>query len=247
MGRIADMATTELLELVRTGELDEGAVLEILRNPYCTPEVAEHILGNRRWLSSHVVRERLAGFPGVGFSRALGLLANLPWLSLLHLAQNPRTPPMVRRHAERRLLNHLPQMALGEVIALARLAHRPLLRALIATDQPRVQLALLDNPRLVENDVLLLLNREGIGAEVLLAVTRHRRWGRAHAVRLRMVVHPALPLPVALSLLVELGPVELRDLSARPDVPEPVRTAAAELAERKGSASQGDGGTIPDR
>ncbi len=245
MTRIADMATPELLDLVRSGELDEGAVLEVLRNPYCTAEVAERVLENRQWLSSHVVRERLAGFPGMEFSRALNLLANLPWLSLLHLAQNPRTPPMVRRQAERRLLNRLPQMALGEVIALARLAHRPLLQTLIATDQPRVQLALLDNPRLVENDILLLLNRDRITAEVLVAVTRHRRWGRARAVRLRMAAHPALPLPLALSLLVELGLAELEGLAARPDVSEEVRTAARELVVRKRSALQEDGGTMP--
>ncbi len=233
MGRIAEMGSSELLELVRSGELDEGEVLEVLRNPYCTAEVAGLIVENRRWLASHVVRERLAGHPGTGFSRAISLLGNLPWLSLLHLAQNPRTPPMVRRQAERRLLNRLPQMALGEVIALARLAHRPLLHSLIATDQPRVQLALLDNPRLVENDVLLLLNRERITPEVLVAVTRHRRWGRTRAVRIRMAAHPGLPLPVALSLLVELGIVELEGLARRPEVPVEVRAAAARLAERK--------------
>ncbi len=77
-------------------------------------------------LGPHGVRELLAGFPGFNFCRALDLLATLPWVSLLTISQAPKTPPVVRRHAERKLVSQMLTMALGEKIALARRAHRAL-------------------------------------------------------------------------------------------------------------------------
>lgn len=231
--RIADMNTSQLLQLAHDDGLDERQVLEMLRNPYCTVEVAEVLVVRRELLGSHTVRERLAGFPGMSFSRAMSLLPTLPWLSVLHVAQNPRTPPQVRRQAERKLLQKLPRLSLGETIALARLAHRPLLPALMATDLPQVQSAILDNARLVENDVLLMLNRETLPREVLLGVLRHGRWGRSYAVRQRAVRHPRLPLPLAIGLLAELNPAALAELSQLPGLRDELREAAAVLARRK--------------
>ena len=244
MSRIADMNGAELLDLARCDGLDEGQVLEILRNPYCTPEVAGILLERREILGSHVVRERLAGFQGTSFARAMGLMATLPWLSLVHLAQTPRTPPRVRRQAERKLLQRLPQMSLGETIALARLAHRPLLPSLIATDLPQVQLAVLDNPRLVENDVVQMVNRAGLDREVVLGVLRHRQWGRSQAVRRRAVLHPVLPLPLALGVLVELGPSVLVEIAGTPGLRDEIREAATLLAARKAGNANARGDTI---
>jgi len=246
MVRIADMNAAQLLELAHGDGLDEGQVLEMLRNPYCTAEVAEVVVKRRELLGSHTVRERLAGFPGMSFARAMSLLPTLPWLSVLHIAQNPRTPPHVRRQAERKLLNKLPRLSLGETIALARLAHRPLLPALIATDLPSVQMAVLDNARLVENDVLLLVNRESLPLEVLLGVLRHGRWGRSYAVRKRAVCHARLPLPLALGLLVELGPAALVEISGMPGLREELREAAVDLARRKSERAAEQGDTILD-
>ncbi len=238
------MNSSQLLELAQTDGLDEGQVLEMLRNPYCTPEVAEILVKRREILGSHVVRERLAGFPGMNFSQAMSLLPTLPWLSVLHIAQNPRTPPRIRRQAERKLLHKLPRMSLGETIALARLAHRPLLPALMATDLEQVQLAVLDNARLVENDVLVMLSREGLPREVLLGVLRHGRWGRSHAVRKRAACHPGLPVPLALGVLVELRPSALVEIAETPGLREEIREAAMGLAERKAVKATDRGDTI---
>jgi len=238
------MNGAELLELARSEGLDDGQVLEMLRNPYCTVEVAEILLGRRDILGSHVVRERLAGFPGMSFARAMSLLPTLPWLSVLHIAQSPRTPPRIRRQAERKLLDRLPRMSLGETIALARLAHRPLIPALMATDLEQVQLAVLDNARLVENDLLVMLAREGLPQGVLVGVLRHAKWGRSVAVRRRAACHPGLPLPVALGVLVELGPSALEEIAVTPGLREEIRQAAVSLADRKAAKAAGKGDTI---
>lgn len=239
MTRIAELNSEALLRLVRRGDLDDHEVLEVLRNPFCTVQVAEAVLERRSLLGSHVVRERLAQFPGLPVAQAMSLLATVPWLSLLHTAQQPRTPPLVRRHAERKLLQLIGRLTLGEAVALSRMAHRPLIRSLGAASRVEVQIALLDNPYLIENDILVMVSRADTPRAVVVAILGHRRWGLCYAVRLGCTVHQNTPLPLALSTLVQLKQKDLREISKRPDVSQEVRSAAASLLNRDKS-----GGTI---
>ena len=130
---ISRLDSQQLMRFVEHHDLDELEVLQVLRSPFCTAQIAERIASDPRLLDAYAVREKLAGFPGFTFGRALDLLSTLPWTSLLSLAQSPRTPPVVRRQAERKLLGLLVSMSLGEKIALARRAHRALFRVLIGT------------------------------------------------------------------------------------------------------------------
>ncbi len=230
--RIGDLGPRELLELVEAGELDEVQVLEVLRNPHCSVEIARRVAANRSWLSSHLVRERLAAFRGMPVGTVMNLLPTLPWLSLLHVAQEPRTPPVVRRHAERHLLGRLQRMTLGEQIALARLAHRPLFRHILELPDPRVQEALLDNPRTVENDVLLAVARAEGGSPLFGVIVRHRRWGASYEVKRAIARSEAAPLPLALSSLVHLRGPDLESIARSAACPERVREAARALLAR---------------
>ncbi len=230
--RIADLGPDELLELVERGELDELQVLDVLRNPYCSVEVARVVATNRSWLTSHLVRERLAGFRGLPVGTALNLLPTLPWLSLLHVAQSPKVPPAVRRHTERQLLVRLQRMALGEKIALARMAHRPLFRQLLESPDAQVHEALLDNPKTVENDVVLIVARLEQGSKLFSVILRHRRWGACYAVKRAIARAPRAPLPLALSSLVHLRRPDLEDIVGTGSTAREVRAAAKALLER---------------
>ncbi len=228
--RISELASAELEELVRTTELDTGDLLAVLRNSFCTPEIAASIASAPGWRHAHAVRELLAGFRGLPLGKALDLLATLPWASLLHLAQEPKAPPVVRRHAEKKLLERLPKLTLGEKIALARRAHRPILRSLLGSVEVEVLEALLDNFRMVENDVLLMIHVAGAGVSgVLPTIARHRRWGSCHAVRQAIARCPHAPLPIALAALVQLSSGDVRRLLRSPDLSQPLRSACWEL------------------
>ena len=231
--RIAELTTRELEDLVRSRELDEHAVLEVLRNPYCTVDVALAVADERRWLRSTTVRERLAGFRGMPAGRSMDLLATLPWLSLLLIAQTPRTPPVVRRQAEKRLLNRLHQMTLGEKVALARRSHRPLFPSLIQSGDARILGAMLDNPRMVENDVLVMLSRRQTPPDLVQEVARHRKWGARYRVRRGIAESGSAPLPVAISALVHLRASDLQRVMQRPGVGAGVRDAARALLEKE--------------
>ncbi|HOC43736.1 MAG TPA: hypothetical protein PKJ99_12040 [Thermoanaerobaculales bacterium] len=231
--RVADMDASQLLAWVRAGQLREPDVLDALRNPYCTVEVAEAIASSPELLAAHGVRELLSSFRGLPFARAMDLIATLPWPSLLTVAQNPKSPPMVRRHADKKLVLALSRMSLGEKVALARRVHRELLRPLVESGDGQVLEALLDNPKLTESDVVLILNTVAAPLEFYGRLARHRRWGQAHGVRVALARCPHAPLPVALSVLVQLRSGDLAAIASRPDAPGPVRCAAAALRERE--------------
>jgi hypothetical protein len=230
---ISELDSDGLMEFARQNQLDELEVLQVLRSPYCTAGIAEHIAADPRLLDAHAVRELLAGFPGFTFGRALDLLGTLPWTSLLSLSQAPRTPPVIRRQAERKLLGLSATMALGEKIALARRAHRALFKVLIADGNRQILSALLDNPRLVENDVLVMLNTAEPPQEFFRVLAGHRKWGSYLRIKRALVECPRTPLPVALSVLVQFSSLDLQRVVERPDLPEDVRDAARALLERE--------------
>jgi len=233
--RISDLTSDDLLDLVRHGGLDDFQVVEVLRSPYCTAQIAEIVATGKDHLGMQAVREKLASFPGLNNARAMGLLGSLTWSSLIAVAQSPKTPPLVRRQAERKLILQVPSMALGEKIAVARRAHRALFPALIAVSDDKILTALLDNPRVVENDLVVLMNTGRSSVEFITTVARHHRWSKSYSVRLAIVACATSPLPLALSVLVQLPRKDRRSIARRNDVAERVRSAAEALCMRDAS------------
>ena len=226
---ITELASDELLALVRGGSLDDFQVLDVLRSPFCTAQIAEFLASSREHLGTQMIREKLAGFPGLSNAQAMNLLGSLSWAALIAVAQTPKTPALVRRQAERKLILQVPSMSLGEKIAMARRAHRALFPALIAGCDDQILMALLDNPRLVENDLVVLINIGNPPVEFISVVARHQRWGKCYGVRKAIVECPHSPLPLALSVLVQLPKSDQKRLADRDNVPARVRSAAAAL------------------
>lgn len=245
--RISELTSDALLALIRGGELDDFQIVEVLRSPYCTAQIAEIVATGRDHLGTQAVREKLAGFPGLSNVHAMNLLGSLTWSSLIVVAQSPKTPPLVRRQAERKLILQVPTMALGEKIAVARRAHRALFPALIAARDDKILTALLDNPRLVENDLVVLVNTGRPSVELLTSVVRHHRWSRSYRIRLAIVACATSPLPLALSVLVQLPRKDQRSISQRTDVSERVRSAAEALCMRDISPETARPGLPDDR
>lgn len=229
---ISELSSDELLALVRGGSLDDFQLLDVLRSPYCTTQVAEIVASMREHLGTQSIREKLAGFPGLNNAQALNLLGSLTWSSLIAVAQNPKTPPLVRRQAERKLISQISSMSLGEKVAMARRAHRALFPALISAGDDKILTALLDNPRLVENDLVVLINTGQPPVDFISVVARHHRWGKNYQVRRTIVESRATPLPLALSILVQLTKKDQQVIAGRDDVPERVRSAAEALWDR---------------
>jgi hypothetical protein len=219
-------------------ELPEGALVRYLRSPSCPRRLVEK-LAVLRWVrASRVLPQLLLRHRGCPRAFAWETLPRLGWHDILAVVRDPRTAPAIRRQGERKLIERLRNLTTGERTSLARLATRAVIAAMLADDFPACVQALLDNPQFTEGDAVRLLTVTR-SKECAAAVVRHPRWGASRAVVTAAVRCDALPLGVALGLLVVLPKTRLEETARAPDVPAALRDAALELVSRRRARAAG--------
>lgn len=236
--RVAGAGRTSLLALVEEHlrAFGEHEALQVLRHPFTSTEVVELVLGDRRFSALAAVRKAAALLPATPRPDALRCVEDLGWRDLLDVSREARTPAPVRRAASLKILERLPRLALGERLTLARLADRPVLRALLQDRDPRVVAAVLSNPRLVPDDLVAWIATGEPDPGSLGVVGGDDRWALRRDVRGALVRCSATPRGVALSLLSRCSRAELRDLLEDPRT-DPLLAACAENLLESGSAT----------
>jgi hypothetical protein len=151
------------------------------------------------------------------------------WKELSHVAASVDAPATLRRRAERMLAARVPDLALGERVALARSATRGVIPTLVATADSAVLLALLHNVRLVEDDVLRMASSEATPGEILARLAGDPRWGPRRSVGAALAANPRSPVSASLRAASYLPPSDLRRLVSDAKVPKIVRVSAARL------------------
>lgn len=229
--RLREAGAEELRQLVMglVRELDVPAAQIVLRNPHAGEEILRLVAGERRLLSFYELRRDLALHPRTPQPLALALLPGLYWRDLVDAGLDVRIRPVVRRAADQRLIERLPALAVGEKIAIARRASRPVLQTLRHDPTRGVVAALLDNPRLTEGDVLPLLAADTTRPQVIEVVLGHRKWGNRYQVRSTAVRNPNAPLTVALRHLPLLKKVDLKAVAGDPRLQPALRRRAQVL------------------
>lgn len=197
----ADRATLAALVRENLPRLSESDVLRCLRHPYSGEAVVADVLAAAGLLASREVRKAVVRHPAAPRADALRLLEDLLWRDLVEVGRDPRTPAPVRASAHRRVLETLPKLTLGEKTALARLADRPLVGALLDDGQVDVLAALLANPRLVEEDLTAWIAARHPKEAQLVELARSERWMERTAVRTALLLSRRTPRAIALSLL----------------------------------------------
>ncbi|HET9208867.1 MAG TPA: hypothetical protein VFR03_00640 [Thermoanaerobaculia bacterium] len=229
--RLSAAGSEELLALLRAhaGELTAPAVRHALRNPYCTAEAIEAIADEQRLLSFYEVRRDIALHPRAPETLAARFVPTLWWRDLMALALDTRLRPVLRRTAEVHLGTRLPELAVGEKVALARRASPGILSQLRHDPSPQVIAALLDNPRLTEGMLAPVLHSASTSPAILELIANDRRWGVRYPLRLALVRNPATPLKISWRLLEALRKADLRPVAADARIPETVRRRARVL------------------
>lgn len=108
-----------------------------------------------------------------------------------------------RRHPTARKPVENPHVELtpGERTSAARTTDRLLIDRLLHDRDPRVIRALLDNPRIVERDVIKIAALRPTAPEVLNTVANHDRWSQNYRVRKALAFNPCSPTPLARQLV----------------------------------------------
>ncbi len=235
--RLREAAEPELEALVgeRLAEIGPREACQALRNPFADTAVIQAlVLGAPALLRSYEFRREVALHPRTPEILALRLVPGLFWLDLVRLGVDVRVRPLVRRAGDLRLIERLPNLAVGERLALARRAGPAILGHLRKDPSPRVIAAMLENPRLTEGLLLPLLVGEEVSAPVLALVAANARFGNRYPVRLAVAKNPRTPTGVAMGLLPGLRKPDLGAVGADPRLAPPVRRRARLLLGESG-------------
>jgi hypothetical protein len=117
---------------------------------------------------------------------------------------------------------------LAERAERAAVAPRHQLEPFFKETAKEVLVAFARNPNLQERDLLRLLERKDLAAEVLREIATHKEAARNYAVKLALVRHPRAPRLVSLPLMKYLYLFDLVRVSQTPAVPADVKMLADE-------------------
>lgn len=240
--READAAALARLIEERRDELDLPAARQVLRNPFVDAAAIERLAASRRLISSYEVRRGIASHPRAPRTLALRFVAGLYWADLVRLGVDTGLHPIVRRAADRRIVERLAGLAVGERIVIGRSASAAVLAVVRHDAQPRVLAAVLENPRLTEGLLLPLAAAERAQPRCLALLAADPRWGARPLLRSALCRNPSTPLADALRLLPTLPKDQQRAVAADPRLAPGLRRRARLLAGegRLSGARRGD-------
>lgn len=205
----------------------------LLERKELSGEFLSEVARRKKFLASYDVRRRLAFHPHAPRLLAMRLARELYLMDLAQLSLLPSSPVEIRRLAEELLLARLPQLPLGQKLALARRGSARLAGALLAEGHEQVIRLALDNALLSEAQVLRVLARQNLPAPVVSAIARHSRWPQLYNVRVALLRHPQAPAARVQSFLPDLALRDLKDLAVAGSAHSSIRPLVrAELARR---------------
>ncbi len=220
---VHEVPADELLPILDNPALDETSLTLLLHRRDLHSDFLSEILKRRQLLKNYLVRKHLAFHPHTPRTDALRLLRDLYLMDLVQFSVSPGVLPDLKRKAEDQVIAKMPQLPLGQKIALARRSPARIAGALLADGQPMVVKAALSNPNLTEAQVLRVLAKEKLAPIVAQSVAQHSKWSHVYNVRIALLRQPSTTLTTILAFLPELTVSDLRELAAPGILPENLR------------------------
>ena len=231
-----ELATAPLPYL--EGALDNPSMqpdllLNLFKNRAVTTALILRIARHASWLKSYEVKSAIVLHPKTPRPIAMNLIQFLWWRDLARVADHAVLTPPLRRAAERLLSIRIQELALGEKISLARIATRGVISVLRKQNDAMVIRALLQNPRLLEEDALAIAVASGTPGTVLQALAEDARFSSRPALQKAIVLNRETPPSTALRIVQGLSTPVLKELARAPQVGQLVKVAALRLIEAR--------------
>jgi hypothetical protein len=130
------------------------------------------------------------------------------------------------------LATRIQEMTVNEKIKLASIGDMEARRLLIREGNREIQLAVLNNPRITDSEIVAISNSRNVYEDLLRQLATSREWHKVYAVRLALVKNPKTPYALALRLVPTLVSNDLKLLAKSRSVPPAVATAAKRIVAR---------------
>jgi regulator of extracellular matrix RemA (YlzA/DUF370 family) len=107
-------------------------------------------------------------------------------------------------------------------------------RSILIRDSNRVvAVAVIQNPRVTDQEVENIAAMRTVADEVLRLIAMNRNWARSYAIIHNLVRNPRTPLPTAINTLLRIRTKDLKNLSQNRNVSEAVRRQALRLSQAR--------------
>jgi hypothetical protein len=139
------------------------------------------------------------------------------------------------------LLQRLAKMSVSQRVQYAIKGGSEARRTLIRDSNKVVQRAVLQSPRLTDQEVEAFASMASLTDEILRLIAHNRAFRKNYAVVRNLMNNSKTPLDVTLHMLPTLNAVDLKKLSTNKNVPETLRTTAHKLIRTRATARAGSG------
>jgi len=131
------------------------------------------------------------------------------------------------------LLQRLATMTVAQRVQFAIKGGSEARRTLIRDSNKVVQRAVLQSPRLTDQEVEAFAAMSSLTDEILRAIAKNRNFRKNYAVIRNLMNNPKSPLDVTLHMLPMLNPLDLKRLCTNKNIPETLRTTANKLQRQR--------------
>jgi hypothetical protein len=127
------------------------------------------------------------------------------------------------------LLQRLAKMTVAQRVQFAMKGGSEGRRTLIRDNNKVVQRAVLQSPRLTDQEVEAFASMSSLTDEILRLIAGNRAFRKNYVVVRNLLNNPKTPLDVSLHMLPMLNAVDLKRLTTNKNVPETLRSTASKL------------------
>jgi len=227
-------ASVEFLQgALQNPEFGEEHLAGTLANAALPAGLIQRIGGQKQWISRYEVQRAIVLHANTPRVLKMNLVHFLKWRDLVSVVEARQSLPALKRAAEALLRSRIGEMAVGERIALARVASPGVIPTLRSDSHPGVVIALLSNGKLTEDEVVVIGSDERAPAAVLSAVGVSPRWKARHPVKMALLRNPRTPAAVSLGFLDSLPAGGLAEVLSCPQVPRLVKATARRILQAR--------------
>lgn len=137
------------------------------------------------------------------------------------------------KEQEETLFQKVQKMTTSEKIRFALRGDKEVRNLLLRDGERTVQLAVVNNPRITDGEIVTIANSKNSHEEVLRKIGTSRDCLKLYPVRAALVQNPKTPLPISLKLLPTLMLKDLRTIAKSKAVPNAIAQAAVRLVVKK--------------
>ncbi len=131
------------------------------------------------------------------------------------------------------LAQKIQKMKVAQKIQLAVKGDKEARNILMRDSNRMVQIAIINNPRLTEGEVVMIAQSKSIDEEVLRRIAASREWLKQYRVRLALCTNPKTPVAISTKLVTTLMPTDVKLISKSKSVPTIVAQAARRMLTKK--------------